>query len=99
MPEKQRGGASGESQLQSASAEKDQKAKAPEREAETNQETEFFDTTIVKIKTDDDGNDIEVMSDHLDPGEKLKRALDAEKAAEKEQQAMKKASEAAEDRK
>lgn len=99
MPENKRPAASAESQLQSASAEPDQKAKAPERQAEKNQETEFFDTTIVKIKTDDDGNEIEVMSDHLDPGEKLKRSLDAEKAAEKEQAAMKKATEAAEDRK
>lgn len=70
--------ANGESQKQSGSTEPDVKAKSPESE----NETQFFDGTISKIK-EIDGEEVVVMSDHLLPGEKLKRALDEEKAAEK----------------
>ena len=43
--------------------------KTPEKRAAATGEAQFFDGTVVKIDTD--GN--EVMSDHLLPGEKLRR--------------------------
>lgn len=68
-----------QSQAQSTSAEAKHKAdNAPEK----SDETQFFDTTIAKVKIVD-GEEIVVMSDHLDPGEELKTAYDERKAAEK----------------
>lgn len=51
------------------SAETEAKVKTPEQLVEETGETQVFDGTIIKI--DADGN--EVMSDHLLPGETLRR--------------------------
>lgn len=68
-----------QSQAQTTSAEPEHKAdNAPEK----SDETVFFDTTIAKVKKID-GEDVVVMSDHLDPGEKLKTVYDEEKTAAK----------------
>lgn len=96
--------ASAPSQAQSVSAEKDLKAK---RAPEKSDEIQFFDTTVTKLVEreveDEDGKThtevVEVMSDNLYPGEKLKRADDEEKAAKKAEEARKDAHRAAEDRK
>lgn len=72
-----------QSQLQSTSAETEQKVdNDPAEKARKDNEPQFFDTTIAKIKVVD-GEEIVVMSDHLDPGERLKRDVDAEKAEKK----------------
>lgn len=76
---------SGESQKQSTSAEPEQKRESPEKA----DGIQFFDTTIAKIRTDENGEEVEVMSDHLMPGEKLKRAVDDEKLNEKLEQRRK----------
>lgn len=68
-------------QLQSTSAEPEQQTKEDTSEGPT-----YFDTTIAKVKKDDDGNDIIVMSDYLTEGEKLKRDVDAEKAQQKQEE-------------
>lgn len=68
---------------------------APEPKSD---EVQFFDTTIAKVKKDKDGNEYVVMSDHLDPGERLKRDVDAEKAekrAKRDKDAADKAAEKA----
>lgn len=74
-----------QSQAQSASPEKDfKKANAPEPKAD---EPVFFDTTIAKLvkRENEDGEEewVEVLSDNLYPGERLKREVDEEKAQEK----------------
>lgn len=67
---KKDGVADAPSQKQSTSAEPEQaKTGQPEEVVEESGETQFFDGTVVKL--DKDGN--EVMSDHLAPGEKLRR--------------------------
>lgn len=43
----------------------------------------YFDTTVAKLVKGADGEWVEVMSDNLYPGERLKRSVDAEKAAAK----------------
>lgn len=43
----------------------------------------FYEGTISKVVFDDDGKPNIVMSDHVAPGEKLKRVYDEEQAAEK----------------
>lgn len=93
-----------ENQLRSATTEKEQKLRsadteAAEAEGDKEDQTKFFDTMIVKIKTDEDGNEYEVMSDHLDPGEKLKRDVEEEKAEKKDEEARKSADRSAQDRK
>jgi len=78
-----------QSQAQSASAEPDFKKKnAPEK----SDEPQFFDTTIAKLVEREDPETgkkewVEVLSDNLFPGEKLKREDDAERLAEKDKQA------------
>lgn len=78
-----------QSQAQTASPEPDFKKKnAPEN----SDEPQFFDTTIAKLverKNEETGETewVEVLSDNLFPGEKLKRDDDAEKLAEKEKKA------------
>ncbi len=75
-----------QSQAQSTSAEQDHKAEnSPENNKD---ETQFFDTTIAKvkkIKNEQTGKDeyITVMSDHLSPGEELKTSRDERLAKEK----------------
>jgi hypothetical protein len=81
------GSASGESQKQSASGEKDFKAK---NKAENSDEIQHFDTTIAKLverENEETGETewVEVMSDNLYPGERLKRADDEEKQAKKQE--------------
>lgn len=99
--------AAGESQAQMGSAEPDFKRQNdPEQKVAKDDEPQFFDTTIAKMVQreveDDKGNKttewVEVMSDNLYPGEKLKRAYDEEKAAEKSKDARKSATDAAEKR-
>lgn len=94
-----RGNASGESQAQSASTERDFKAA---NKPENSDEIQHFDTTIAKLVEREAENGekewVEVMSDNLYPGEKLKRAVDEEKAAEKAENARRAASDAAERR-
>lgn len=75
-----------QSQAQSTSAEPEHKREnAPENNQD---ETQFFDTTIAKVKkvhneeTDKDEY-VTVMSDHLDPGEELKTSRDERLAKEK----------------
>jgi hypothetical protein len=89
------------SQAQSASGEQDYKAdNKPEKHAD---EIQFFDTTITKLveRENEDGEMewVEVLSDNLYPGEKLKRADDEEKAAEKAKVAREARAKAADDRK
>lgn len=73
-------------QAQSGSGEKDFKAKnKPERHSD---EIQFFDTTVTKLVDREnpetgETETIEVLTDNLYPGERLKRADDEEKAAEK----------------
>lgn len=70
-----------QSQLQSTSAEPEQKVENdPARKVKKDGETQFFDTTIAKVVTDEDGKEVVVMSDFLAEGEKLKREVDADKA-------------------
>lgn len=89
--------ASAESQAQQSSGEKSFKDKnKPEKK---NDEIQFFDTTITKLVDrpvlDENGEEtgetetIEVLSDNLYPGEKLKRAADEEKAQAKQEEARK----------
>ncbi len=97
---------SAQTQAQTASAEKDWKqrnaAEGGEMEPKED-EPIYFDTTIAKLvkRENSDGDEewVEVLSDNLYPGEKLKRADDEEKAAEKDKKARKAAFDAAEDRK
>ncbi len=86
----QHGRSSGpQSQAQSASAEPEHKAEYdPEKQVAETGEPVFFDTTIAKLVERENERTgekewIEVMSDNLYPGEKLKRTEDAEKAKEK----------------
>lgn len=91
-------------QKQTASGEKDwKKANKPTDdngypEAKADDEPVYFDTTIAKLvkreNADGDEEWVEVMSDNLYPGEKLKRADDDEKAAEKDERARQAASDA-----
>lgn len=92
--------ASGESQAQSGSAEKDFKqANQPEE----SDEIQHFDTSVAKLveRENDEGETewVEVLSDNLYPGEKLKRAVDEENAAEKAEASRKAATDAADERK
>lgn len=83
-----------QSQLQSTSAEPGKKAENdPTKKAK--EETQFFDTTIAKVVMTEDGEEIVVMSDYLDPGEKLKREVDAEKAEKRAKEAKDAAEKAA----
>lgn len=72
-----------QSQKQSGSAEPDYKeANAPSKNTD---EIQFFDTTFAKLverKDEETGKTewVEVMSDNLYPGEKLKSEVDAEEA-------------------
>lgn len=96
----ERASASGESQKQSASTEKDfKKANKPEN----SDEIQHFDTTIAKLverENPDTGETetVEVLSDNLYPGEKLKRADDEEKAAAKAEERKRAARKAAGDK-
>ena len=79
-----------QSQLQSGSADPGKKVENdPAKKVKEDGETQFFDTTIAKVITDEDGNEKVVMSDFLAPGEKLKREVDAEKAEQKAKDAEK----------
>jgi hypothetical protein len=83
--------AAGDSQAQMGSGEPENQRETPEKRAEKTGDPQFFDTTIAKLVQreveDADGKKskewVEVMSDNLYPGEKLKRADDEEKAAKK----------------
>lgn len=81
--------AAAQTQKQSASGEQDWKAK--NKAEDNNDEIQFFDTTVAKLvereNADGEKEWVEVLSDNLYPGEKLKRADDEEKAAEKERAA------------
>ena len=92
--------ASGETQAQSASGER---AYKDANKPENSDEIQHFDTTVTKLvereNKDGDTEWVEVLSDNLYPGEKLKRAVDEEKAAEKAEAARKAATDAAADRK
>lgn len=79
-----------QSQAQSGSAETEQKIEndPAKRLAETG-EPQFFDTTIAKVVTDEDGEERVVMSDHLAEGDRLKREVDAEKAEKRRKEADK----------
>lgn len=85
----------GISQAQSNSAEQDHIEANDPRDAD---EVQHFDTTIVKLverETEDGETEwVEVMSDNLYPGEKLKTAEDDELQARKAELARAKASEA-----
>jgi hypothetical protein len=96
------------SQAQSGSAERERKTR---NKPEQSDEIQFFDTTIAKMverDVPDDGTDpeegkthkewVEVMSDHLVPGEKLKRAMDEEQTAKRAEEARKESLKSAEDR-
>lgn len=89
-------------QAQNASAEPDNVRKnAPENNAD---EIQHFDTTVAKLverENEETGETewVEVMSDNLYPGEKLKRAEDEEKIARREELARAQAYDAAEKRK
>ncbi len=80
-----------QSQAQSASAEPEHKAEYdPQKQVDETGEPVFFDTTIAKLvereNADGEKEWVEVMSDNLYPGEKLKRTedeKDAEKKAER----------------
>lgn len=92
--------ASAESQAQQTSGEKDFKeANKPEE----SDEIQFFDTTVAKMveveNADGEKEWVEVLSDNLYPGEKLKRAMDDEKYAQKIQQAHEERREASKDQK
>jgi hypothetical protein len=98
--------ASAETQAQTGSSEKDYKdANKPENKKD---EIQFFEGTITKLVErpvlDRNGEEtgeketVEVLSDNLYPGEKLKRADDEEKAAKKADQARKDAKESARQR-
>jgi hypothetical protein len=104
--DKTRVSASAESQAQAGSTERDYKAKnKPEKNSD---EIQFFDTTITKLVErpvlDENGEEtgetetVEVLSDNLYPGEKLKRADDEEKAEAKKKEAQRAAKKAAEAR-
>jgi hypothetical protein len=91
------------SQAQSGSSEKDRReANKPEKNSD---EIQFFDTTITKLVDrpvlDENGEEtgetetVEVLSDNLYPGEKLKRADDEEKAEAKKKKAQQAAKDAA----
>lgn len=69
-----------QSQAQSTSAEAEQRDQAPEQalDGAGRDERQYFDGTIAKINAE--GN--EVMSDHLAPGERLRRATTEDSAAE-----------------
>ncbi len=74
-----------QSQAQMGSAEPEHKR---ENAPENKDETQFFDTTIAKVKkvkNEETGKDeyVTVMSDHLDPGEELKTSRDERLAKEK----------------
>jgi hypothetical protein len=64
-----------------------QPADAAKSGSAANDEIQFFDTTVTKLVQKQDGNGntewVEVMSDNLYPGEKLKRVDDEEKAEKK----------------
>lgn len=89
-----------QTQKQTASGEQDFKAaNSPEKQSD---EIQFFDTTIAKLvereNADGEKEWVEVLSDNLYPGERLKREVDEEKAAEKakaDQEAAEKAREEA----
>src|SRR4051812_33430714 len=88
--------ATAKSQAQSTSAEKDQvKRNKPEEQ----DEIQHFDTTITKLvereNADGETEWVEVMSDNLYPGERLKRAENEEKQARKDELARAKAQDAA----
>lgn len=51
-------------------------ATPPAKEAD---EIRFFEGTVAKIKTLEDGTKVEVMSDHVGPGEQLKSEIEDEK--------------------
>ncbi len=84
-----------QTQAQTASPEKDWKKRNAPDGGENSDEIQFFDTMIVKLvpKKDDEGKEVkddngdtewvEVLSDNLYPGERLKREVDEEKAEEK----------------
>lgn len=96
--------AAGQSQAQMGSAELDFKRRNDPESGEHADEIQFFDTTIAKMverENEETGEMewVEVMSDNLYPGEKLKRAYDEEKAAENAQVARKDATDAATERK
>lgn len=96
--------AAGESQAQTASGEPRTTDETPEKRAAKTDEPQFFDTTVAKLVErdveDKDGKThkewVEVMSDNLFPGEKLKRADDEEKATQKAEQAREARAKAAE---
>jgi hypothetical protein len=101
--DKTRVSADATSQAQSGSSEKDRRdAVKPEKNTD---EIQFFDTTITKLVErpvlDERGEEtgetetVEVLSDNLYPGEKLKRADDEEKAKAKQDKAKKAAKDAA----
>jgi len=95
----QKASANAETQKQSTSSEKDWKrGNKPENE----DGIVHFDTTITKLvereNADGDMEWVEVMSDNLYPGEKLKRADDEEKQAEKQKAARQRQEKAAKER-
>lgn len=102
--DKTRVSADATSQAQSGSSEKDRReANKPEKKSD---EIQFFDGTITKLvdrEVEDENGDkhvetVEVISDNLYPGEKLKRADDEEKAKAKQDKARREAKKAAEAR-
>jgi hypothetical protein len=76
-----------QSQAQEVSHEPDYKAKKDPTKPENADEIQFFDTSFAKLveREDEDGKKqwVEVVSDNLYPGEKLKSVVDAEKAEKK----------------
>lgn len=95
--DKTRATADATSQAQAGSTEKAHKdANKPGKNKD---EIQFFDTTITKLVDrpvlDENGEEtgetetVEVLSDNLYPGEKLKRADDEEKAAAKKEEIQK----------
>lgn len=81
-------------QTQRTAGETNENETAEERAKRTN-EPQFFDTTITKIvereNADGEKEWVEVMSDNLYPGEKLKRTDDEEKAEARDKAAREKA--------
>lgn len=92
-----------QSQKQSGSAEPDYKeATAPDK-GKNKDEIQFFDTTFAKLverKDEQTGKTewVEVMSDNLYPGEKLKSEVDAEEAQTRADRLNARNREAAQDR-
>jgi hypothetical protein len=95
--------ASADAPTQAQTGSGEQQYKDQNKPEKNTDEIQHFESTVAKLaeRENEDGEKewVEVMSDNLYPGEKLKRAADDEKTAEKAKAARETAQKAAENRK